>query len=171
MSVLKTVVTVFNKNRKKTPIRIFFGDDLVSYETNPKFLGIIFDQNLSFAKHTDTICIRARRRLNMLSSMKGKKWGLSSELMIASYKVLIRSIFDYSSLILITIAPTTLNKFAILQNKAIRISTYWPPGTTTTEMLNKTNLEPLKIRSFCLIVNYLNKSLIHNTAIGSLLEE
>ena len=164
VSILKTVVTIFNKNGKSASIRVFLGENQIEYEKNPKLLGIIFDQGLNFSKHVDSICVRTQRRLSMLANMRGKRWGLSSQLLITAYKVLVRSIFDYSSFVLISIAPPNLKKINMVQNRAIRIATYWPPGYSTSQMLKITHLDSLYLRSICLSVNYLNKSLAYNNS-------
>ena len=171
LSTLKTVVTIFSKKGRARQISIYLGEELVKYDRNPKFLGITYDQGLTFSKHTEIMCIRARKRIAMIASMKGKKWGLSRELLLTTYKVLVRSIFDYSGFIILTISNSNLNKLSIVQNCAIRKATYWPPSSSTSTMLALTGLTNLYSRSICLTVNYLNKSIAHNELISSFFEK
>ena len=105
------------------------------------------------------MCIRASKRLNMLSSMKGNTWGFDTKLLLTTYKVLVRTIFDYTSFINLTLAKTNIDKLSRIQNKAIRIATYWPPGVSTTEMLLNLNLAPINERSIDSTVTFLNSSL------------
>lgn len=171
ISTLKTVVTIFNKSGKSNQIKIYLGEEQIKYEKFPKFLGITYDQGLTFAKHNDIMCIRARRRLLMLASMKGKNWGLSQGLLLCTYKVLIRTIFDYSSFIILSMSKSNLNKLSTVQNSAIRKATYWPPSSSTSSMLALTGLTNLYTRSIALTVNQLNKSLTHNQLISCFFDD
>ena len=97
-----------------------------------------------------------------LAKAKRKNWGLNLSLLITSYKVLVWSIFDYSSLAILSTSQSHLKKIAADQNKAIRIATYWLPSYSTSTMLKLTGLDSIFVRSTCLTVNYLNKSLAIN---------
>ena len=168
ISVEKTVITVFSKSGNLSQMKVFLGNTQVKYEKLPKFLGITLDEKLTFSTHTDLICMRAQRRLNMLASMRGKSWGLGSSLIASTYKVLIGSIFDYSSIILLSIAPSNLNRLNIINNKAMRLATYWPPGHTASQMSKITGLYHPKIRAISLTVNYLNGILENNSLMANL---
>ena len=170
ISISKTVTILFSNGGKKQNLRVFYDENLIEYDSNPKFLGVTLDQGLRFNKHTETIALRARKRLNILASMKGKKWGLSTNLLLTTYKVLVRSLFDYSALINLILAPSLLTKLTQVQNKAMRLATYWPPGVTTNKMLLDTDLTSLKDRSTQMTIKFLNKSLDDNKMISSLLD-
>lgn len=159
VSTSKSVTTIFSKNAQSKPPKVFYGSRIIRYDPNPKFLGVYFDKGLNFKKHTEVMCIRASKRLNMLSSMKGNTWGFDTKLLLTTYKVLVRTIFDYTSFINLTLAKTNIDKLSRIQNKAIRIATYWPPGVSTTEMLLNLNLAPIKERSIDSTVTFLNSSL------------
>lgn len=171
ISISKTVTILFSNGGKKQNLRVFYDENLIEYDSNPKFLGVTLDQGLRFNKHTETIALRARKRLNILASMKGKKWGLSTNLLLTTYKVLVRSLFDYSALINLILAPSLLTKLTQVQNKAMRLATYWPPGVTTNKMLLDTDLTSLKDRSTQMTIKFLNKSLDDNKMISSLLDK
>ena len=109
--------------------------------------------------------VKASRRLNILSSIKGKRWGLSKDLLIITYKVLIRSIFEYAPFILLQLAESNLYQITKIQNKVIRVATYWAPSIPTTKMLNETNLTDIRDRSIDLTIKYLNKALVDNELI------
>ena len=59
-------------------ISLKFGNELIPYEKNPKFLGITLDRSLSFTQHINNLKDRAQSRANMLKHLKGKKWGLNT---------------------------------------------------------------------------------------------
>ena len=98
--------------------------------------------------------------------MKGKKWGLNQRLLLCTYKVLVRSIFDYSSFMILTMSKSNLNRLSVLQNSAIRKATYRPLSSSTSTILALTGLTNLYTRSTVLTFNQLNKSLIRNQLIS-----
>ena len=74
----------------------------IPYDPHPKFLGIIFDARLSFSKSNEYIKEKVRDRINILKILSyDKHWSLPETFLINLYKVLVRSIFDYSSLVTI----------------------------------------------------------------------
>ena len=111
ISTNKTVFTIFSRKHSKKEVELFYNNQPLKHDPNPTFLGITFDKMLLFDKHTDNLVLRAERRLNMLVSMKGKTWGMSAILLIITYKVLIRSLFDYSSTALFNTSKKTLKKY------------------------------------------------------------
>ena len=111
VSTNKTVVTLFNRNAsKKVKLEIMYKGKNIRTDHYPKFLGVYLDPGLNFQHNTNAILLRANRRLNMLKRLKGRNWGLSSSLLIITYKVLIRSIFDYSAITFSLLSSTTINK-------------------------------------------------------------
>ena len=165
ISTNKTVFTVFSRKTSKRQIILKFDNQPIKYDPNPTFLGITFDKQLLFNKHTDSLVIRAQRRLNMLASMRGKTWGMSPYLLIITYKVLIRSLFDYSSTALFNTTDKSIKQVIKIQNQSIRKAFYWPPNTTTSQMLSKANLSPITERLSKLSVKFLNKAIFYNNRI------
>jgi hypothetical protein len=165
ISTNKTIFTVFSRKASKKVIQLKFKNHTIREDPNPTFLGITFDKQLIFNKHTDTLVVRAERRLNMLASMKGKNWGMSPSLLIITYKVLIRSLFDYSSIALFNTTEKNIKRIKTIQNSAIRKAIYWPPHTTTSQMLIKANLSSIPERLSILSVKFLNKAIFYNNKI------
>ena len=165
ISTNKTIFTVFSRKASKKVIQLKFKNHTIREDPNPTFLGITFDKQLLFNKHTDTLVVRAERRLNMLASMKGKNWGMSPSLLIITYKVLIRSLFDYSSTALFNTTEKNIKRIKTIQNSAIRKAIYWPPHTTTSQMLIKANLSSIPERLSILSVKFLNKAIFYNNKI------
>jgi len=95
-SVNKTVYTIFNRAGKHLVDRIHlhYNNKQLKAERNVKFLGFTLDPALNLNEHIKTVTARAQKRLNMLRSIKGRSWGAFAELILSSYKVLIRPIID-----------------------------------------------------------------------------
>ena len=67
----------------------------------------------------------------MLRSIKGHNWGASEELIINSYKVLIRPIMEYAPIATLIMSDKSKNKIEKVQRAAVRVATYWPIKTST----------------------------------------
>ena len=161
VSLSKTVVSLFNranKNRSKE-IEVYYNGTRLNTDNNPKFLGITLDPGLHFHKNTEIIVNRAKNRLKMLRKLKGTSWGVSSSLIITTYKILIRSLIDYAALTIPLLSKTSLNKLESIQRNAIRIAYRCPPNTSCEELLQISCLESIESRSIQQANKFLTKSI------------
>ena len=157
----KTVVTLFDKKgiHSAKNLSVKYGETQLNYVKNPRFLGITLDPMLNFNVNSDLVLTRSNRRLNMLRKIRGTNWGVSSNLLMITYKVLIRSIQDYATLTIPLLTETKRLQFEILQRKAIKIAHNIPPGTTCLEMLKIAKVDSVMDRSITQIDKYLKKSI------------
>ena len=68
---------------------------------NPKYLGVTFNRNLNFTKHTEIIREKCLKLVNIIKCLTFKKWSLDNKLMLNVYKTLIRSKIEYAPQILL----------------------------------------------------------------------
>jgi len=122
MNASKCCYTIFSGagNRNKEKFEINLSDGKIPYEPNPKFLGVTFDENLNFRKHTNNLVMRARKRLNIIKIFSHKSWHLSHKTLIGIYNAIIGSIFTYSFFAVARIAKTNFESLQKVQNRAIR---------------------------------------------------
>ena len=66
------------------------GNILVKNEFN--YLGVYFQTNGTYNKHTKYVSDRCSKRKNILRYVKNTSWGVSKEPMLALYSALIRSV-------------------------------------------------------------------------------
>ena len=102
-----------------------YGETLKIYP-QVKFLGIIFDSKLIFQPHFEDILERCNNRYYHLRLSDNKKWGPSPATLIQIYKQCVRPIFEYGSLLTITILDNIISKIQQLQNKFIRLALRLP---------------------------------------------
>ena len=131
----KTKVIIFSRSilvRKTEPepnLKLY-GETLKVYP-QVKFLGIIFDSQLTFKKHLEDILDHCNTRYHRLRLLANKKWGPSPSTFIQIYKQCIRPIFEYSSLLTIATSDYIISKIQWLQNKfvwlALRLPKYICP--------------------------------------------
>ena len=134
VSVKKTNYIVIHRGNNNQKLELTYNNELINSEPNPKFLGVTLDKNLHLNKHADNLIHRAQKRINMIRKIRGQNWGIDNRLTMITYKVLIRSIFDYAPMAQLAMAKIHIDKFEVIQRKIIRMVTNWPQETSAIEI-------------------------------------
>ena len=92
----------------------------IPYTPNPTFLGITFDERLTFKVHFENLRIRALKRLNIIKIFSHKSWHLNKATLTNIYRALMGSIFDYSLFIVACCSNLCIDRIQTTQNRAIR---------------------------------------------------
>ena len=121
-SIKKTVAILFSRSMHiPTDAILKISDVTIKFEKMVKFLGVIFDQGLTWAALIDYIIDRCKLRLNLMRAISGSTWGASRSILLIVYKTLIRSVIDYGSMAYDSSAANTKEKLDRLQRQALRI--------------------------------------------------
>ena len=112
--------------------RLFLNGELLKYKKKIKFLGVTFDDNLTFKEHIEEVRTKCHKRLNLLKALCGKNWGASPETILYTYRSYIRPILEYSSILFAHNEWSLLSKIQAIETKAIKIAHRLPPWTTNT---------------------------------------
>ena len=91
-----------------------------------KFLGITFDNRMTFTKHFEEILERCNQKFHRLRILVNKNWGPSSATILQIYKQCVRPIFEYGIVSTITISETVITKIQRVQNSFIRLALRLP---------------------------------------------
>ena len=86
MNAKKCTYTVFSRGNTNTKFSFPFNGSVISEEKEPKFLGVVLDQRLTFSKHVEYIRDRCASRLNILRIISHKSWRLSTKTLLATYQ-------------------------------------------------------------------------------------
>ena len=100
--------------------------DLLSYYPHIKFLGITFDNRMTFAKHFEEILECCNQKFHRLRLLVSKKWGPSPETILQIYRQCVRPIFEYGIVSTITVSETVITKIRRVQNSFIRLALRLP---------------------------------------------
>ena len=95
--------------------------DLLSYHPHIKFLGITFDNRVTFTKHFEEILERYNQKYRHLRILVNKKWGPSPTTILQIYKQCVRPIFEYG-----IVSETVITKIQRVQNSFIRLALHLP---------------------------------------------
>jgi ribonuclease HI len=93
----KTAVIIFSKKNVDTSHlpKITMYNIPVEYQTQTKYLGVIFDNKLSFKPHINNKFIKAKRLLFATKSAIGKYWGPTPSMTKWLYTNVVRPTFSY----------------------------------------------------------------------------
>ena len=124
----KTKVIIFFELRstiRAEPALSLYGD-LLSYYPHIKFLGITFDNRMTFTKHFEEILERCNNKFHRLRILVNKKWGSSPATTSQIFKQCVRPIFEYGIVSTITVSESVINKIQRVQNSFIRLALRLP---------------------------------------------
>lgn len=149
MAPSKCNCVVFSRNRREDESDILelnlFGEKISNCKSTT-FLGIRFDNRLSFSDQVSYIENTCLKRLNILKILSNRRWKVRKEILVKIFVLLIRSIIDYSSLILSSLCKTRLLKLQRIQNSAIRTIFHLSRRTSVNELHRVARLETIEAR-------------------------
>jgi len=93
----KTVAVLFTRSSQKPSVKLDIQGRTVKIENSAKFLGVIFDRQLTWYQHIDYFVSKCNKRLNLMRAVSGARWGATHRSLITIYRTLIRSILDYGA--------------------------------------------------------------------------
>ena len=176
MAPHKCSYLVFNNGtRNESPnLDIKLNGIKLKYDNDPKFLGIRFDNHLTFKNQVSYLKETCIQRLNILKILAYKTWMLNVTTLTQIYNVLIRSVLEYSSILAPALAKTNLNTLQVIQNNALRTILKKPLLTRTSiiDLHKSAKIEMLKVRFETLSTRYVQKAMVNkNPIITELIEE
>ena len=144
----KTKVIIFSRSvlARKAELNLkLYGETLKVYP-QVKFLGLIFDCQLTFQKHFEEIINRCNTKFHRIRLLVNQKWGPSPSTIIQIYKQCVRPIFEYGCLSTITASDHIISKIQRLQNKFIRLALRLPKYICTKLLHDSAGLPYVKDR-------------------------
>ena len=146
MNVGKSQVVVFSKcpSHKNHTVNLKIFNQTIPTSNEATYLGIIFDTRLTWEHQIKKICERAHGRLNILRAMAGISRKHNPTILSQLYNSIIRSIFEYSAVCIVSAANVHLQKMQVIQNEALRIILKVPaymPISTMNDGSNQKNVK------------------------------
>ncbi len=153
------IVLSSTKRNLTNKLRLEMFKKRISGSDNICFLGIRFDHCLSFKNQIEFIKTNCTQRLNCLKILAHKSWKLSIDTLKKIYFALVRSVLDYSSLIVPVISKTNLKKLQSVQNCAIKIIYKLNYRESTQANHQVSGIKMFKDRAMELNGNYVSESM------------
>ena len=135
MNVSKTCYTIFSRSPKAKKDYDFKMNGLpIHHDPQPKFLGLIMDERVNFTAQVEHIRSKCSSRLNVIRIIAHKSWKLDTRALTNTFKALVGSVLDYSSLIAPCLSESNMKSLQAIQNKALRIIHKKPYDTHSVEL-------------------------------------
>jgi hypothetical protein len=159
MSPVKCNYLVFSNNSisESNKIKLTLFNENLQINDNPTFLGIRFDNKLTFINHINYIKDTSINRLNLLKIVSNKSFGLNIQTLNQIYVSIVRSVLEYFALLSPILAKSNFNKLVMIQNRAIKIINHQPLCSKIENI--ETDIEELHKRFEKLNINYYKKAI------------
>ena len=169
MAPEKCAYIIFSKNKKSQHLewlKLRLGEKSIPNESieGIKFLGITLDRYCNFNKHIESLKSKSIDRINIIKHLSSKKYCLNENTLIQLYKSIVRSVIDYSSIIVLICKKKNLANLEAIQNTALRHifrQKYDKTnGLITNEsLLGKAQIDTIEKRSKQLTIKYIRENL------------
>ena len=136
--------------------------------SSAKYLGLWFDEKLTWKCHIYHLLRSCNARLNLLRKLSGAKFGAHRTTLLQMYNTLIRSKIDYGSSIYSAASKTLLQKLTVLENQALRIATGTLRSTPISSLHVECNQIPLNLhRRYKTITHLIQIATVENLPLSS----
>ena len=162
MAPSKCSYLVFSKNNTSESSKLllnFFGE-ILPINDNPTFLGIRFDNHLTFKNQLEYLQTTCIQRMRILRVVSNRSWRLSLKTRELIYQSLIRSFVEYSSILFPCLSKSSRDRLNSIQNNCIKIIHNRSKYSSTSETLLLSSIVPIEARFDVLNLNYLKRSFI-----------
>lgn len=119
----KTECIIFSKKKINNLPTLKIGNQILSFVTSTKILGMHFDTKLTWKLHILNTINECKRRINILKCLAHNNWGADRQLLLLTYKALVRSKIDYGSIIYRSAGKSDLKNWI---QSIIKVSEYAP---------------------------------------------
>ena len=141
LNVAKTQLVRFPKRKEKLELKLF--GQTISEKDELTFLGVIFDQHLSFGSHCRLKAREAARRVGLLRRVSGQGWGASKRVLLNLCKQNVCPVMEYGNADVADAAKSHLALLQRVQNSALRTSLRVPCRTRISKLHYLARMEPI----------------------------
>jgi len=117
----KTVAVLFSQATQRLDIKLHTNRRSIKTEISARFLGVVFDQHLTWSEHIDYVTSKCSKWLNLMRTISGTRWGATTKSLITIYRTLIRSVLDYGATAFDSASTSQLQKLDRIQCSALKL--------------------------------------------------
>ena len=122
-SKTKSVCVHFNKKRGILPEpNLTLNGQKIKVVKETKFLGVIFDQKLSFIPHMKALKAKCLKALDIIKVVSNQEWGADKSVLLRLYRSLIRSKLDYGCIVYGSARPSYLKMLNTIHHQGLRLA-------------------------------------------------
>ena len=159
LSQPKTVAILFGRSssqhtKNKSLLKLYLRNHPIKVETQATFLGVIFDEHMTFRAHIEKLQTKCTKLLNLMRCISGTKFGADKQTLLMFYKSLIRSSLDYGCQAYNSGCRTYLQRLDRIQQSALKIALRAHRSTEKSTVLLESGELPLNLRRLQLSLRY-----------------
>ena len=146
-------------------------DQTFTRKKEVKLLGFKIDHRLNFRRHVELCKVKAIDRLKIIRTVSQASWSLIKSTLLTLYSSLVRSISEYSAIILSCILSNELEKLEVIQRAAMReifnknYHSVKNPNFSNADIETLHKLPTMKKRLLELANRYIKSNLENNNAL------
>ena len=157
-SPTKTVCLHFHKKKGILPEpELILNGKKIQVVKETRFLGIIFDQKLSFIPHLKALKAKCLKALDIIKVVANQDWGADKSVLLNLYRSLVRSKLDYGCIVYGSARPSYLKILNTIHHQGLRLAV----GAFRTSPVESLYVEaselPLEERRIKLSLQYITK--------------
>ena len=146
ISTEKTVAVLFSQATQRPDIKLHINGKPIKAEKSARFLGVVFDQHLTWSEHIDYVTSKCSKRLNLMRAISGTRWGATTKSLITIYRALIRSVLDYGATAYDSASNSQLQKLDRIQYSALKLCCGAMTSTSASALQVECGEAPLRLR-------------------------
>jgi len=154
MAPHKTKAMVFTNRRKYHTNQLSMTGCPIEFVKTFKFLGVVLDSKLTWARHVRYVRDRCQGDLRLMSVVSARGWGADTQSLRKLYTSLIRPKLEYGCFLFANAAPSILIMLDRIQYAAIRIILGLLRCTPVNLIEAEAGLMPLSIRRKMIMTKY-----------------
>lgn len=168
ISTEKTKSILFSKGfRNFPPITFNIQGSRIEWVRSLRYLGMIFEYNLSWKLHIENCCVKANKAINVMKSVTRTWWGAHQNTLLIIYKGLVRPHLDFGCQAISFTSKYNCLKLDRVQYQALRVVLGCMRSTPTNALLAEAGELPLNLRRIYLCTKFAFKKLAINDDITS----
>ena len=157
-SPTKTVCLHFHRKRGILPDpELMLNGKKINVVREARFLGVIFDQKLSFFPHLKALKVKCMKALDIIKVVANQDWGADKSVLLNLYRSLIRSKLDYGCIVYDSARASYLKMLNTIHHQGLRLAL----GAFRTSPVESLYVEagelPLEQRRIKLSLQYITK--------------
>jgi len=118
---IKRVIHFCNQRRLHPEPLLFLNNHPFPVVNEVKFLGLYFDNKLSFLLHIKYLKTKCLQAMNLFKIIAHHTWGADQSTLLTLYRTLVRSKLDYGAIVYGSTCKSYLKILEPLPNQALRI--------------------------------------------------
>lgn len=151
----KTKAMLFTRRRKNIyEPKLMLGKNEIIYTKEQKFLGMIFDNKLSWNKHITHTKAKATQNLNLIKMLRNNKYGSDRKMLIRIFNSVVLPVIDYGCILYETANKSSLSTLDTILNTGIRMAIGAFRTSPINSIMSDSGTLPLKYRRDQIKLNY-----------------